>query len=183
MTRPRRAFRISVIELGPKVRDLDIPSTSKPAAPTSWSAKAYLEKGNKQQAAAELNQLHARRGPRSRSAQAAGGVLREELAKARGGRGGPRQTELHLPGGDEDLHRKLGELWLAQGKVDGSIREFQAVIAMDPLDRASAEFNLARAYKEASREDDAMEHVIAALEAAPGDRPAQRLLLELSASQ
>ena len=37
-------------------------------------------------------------------------------------------------------------LWLAQGNNAGAVREYQAVVAMKPLDVASAEFDLARAY-------------------------------------
>ena len=47
---------------------------------------------------------------------------------------------------DEDLHRKLGGLWLAQGNNAGAVREYQAVLAMKPLDMASAELDVAKAY-------------------------------------
>jgi len=50
---------------------------------------------------------------------------------------------------------------------------------MHPLDQASAQFNLARAYLAAGQKDNAEEHVLASLEAAPGYRPAQKLLLQL----
>ena len=46
-----------------------------------------------------------------------------------------------------------------------------------PLDKASAQFNLAQAYFAAGQRDKAEEHVLASLEAAPGFRPAQKLLL------
>ncbi len=47
---------------------------------------------------------------------------------------------------NEDLHRQLGDLWLAQNNYAGAIREYAAVVAMHPLDKASAQFNLAQAY-------------------------------------
>ena len=53
---------------------------------------------------------------------------------------------------------------------------------MHPLDAASAQFNLAQAYFAAGQRDKAEEHVLASLEAAPGYRPAQKLLLELQDS-
>jgi tetratricopeptide (TPR) repeat protein len=83
---------------------------------------------------------------------------------------------------DEELHRHLGDLWLAQNNFPGAIREYNAVIAMNPLDKASAQFNAARAYLAAGQKDQAEDHVLASLEAAPGYRPAQKLLLQLKDS-
>jgi tetratricopeptide (TPR) repeat protein len=83
---------------------------------------------------------------------------------------------------DEDLHHRLGELWFAQKNYSGAIREYGAVIAMNPLDKATAQFNLARAYFAAGQKDMAEDHLLASLEAAPGYRPAQKLLLQLKDS-
>jgi tetratricopeptide (TPR) repeat protein len=80
---------------------------------------------------------------------------------------------------DEELHRKLGDLLYGQKHYDGAIREYGAVIASNPVDKAGAEFNLAQAYLAAGQRDKAQESVLAALETAPGYRPAQKLLLEL----
>jgi tetratricopeptide (TPR) repeat protein len=80
---------------------------------------------------------------------------------------------------DEDLHHRLGDLWLHQKNFDGAIREYNAVVAMHTLDAASAQFNLAQAYFAAGRNHDAEEHVLASLESAPGFRPAQKLLLQI----
>ena len=41
---------------------------------------------------------------------------------------------------DEELHRRLGDFWLAQNNVPGAIREYQAVLAMKPLDQAAAHY-------------------------------------------
>ena len=84
---------------------------------------------------------------------------------------------------DEDLHRRLGALWLDQKNYDGAIREDAAVLAMHPLNAASAQFNLARAYFADGQRDKAEEHLLASLEAAPGYRPAQKMLLELEDSK
>jgi tetratricopeptide (TPR) repeat protein len=84
---------------------------------------------------------------------------------------------------DEDLHRRLGDLWFDQNNLSGAIREYQAVVAAKPVDPAAAHFNLAKAYRQASRPQDAREEVLLALEAAPGFRPAQKMLLELSQSE
>jgi tetratricopeptide (TPR) repeat protein len=84
---------------------------------------------------------------------------------------------------DEDLHRRLGDLWFDQNNLSGAIREYQAVVAATPVDPAAAHFNLAKAYRRANRTDDAREELLLALEAAPGFRPAQKMLLELSQSE
>lgn len=83
---------------------------------------------------------------------------------------------------DEDLHRRLGDLLLAQKQYDAAIREYNARLASDPVDRAGAQFSLAQAYFAAGQKDKAQESVLAALETAPGYRPAQKLLLELQRS-
>ncbi len=80
---------------------------------------------------------------------------------------------------DEDLHRWLGDLLFAEKQYDAAIREYNARVASNPVDKAGAEFNLAQAYFAAGQKDKAQESVLAALETAPGYRPAQKLLLEL----
>jgi cellulose synthase operon protein C len=83
---------------------------------------------------------------------------------------------------DEELHHRLGDLLYAQKKYDGAIREYIAVVASNPMDKAGAEFHLAQAYLAAGQKDKAQESVLAALEVAPGYRPAQKMLLELNQS-
>jgi cellulose synthase operon protein C len=53
------------------------------------------------------------------------------------------------------------------------------VIALHPLDVASAQYDLAEAYLGAGQRDKAEDAVLASLEAAPGFRPAQKLLLQI----
>ena len=81
---------------------------------------------------------------------------------------------------DEDLHRRLGDLWLSLGNTAGAIREYQAVLAKLPTDPAASHFNLAKAYRTANRPEAAKDELLLSLEAAPGFRPAQKMLLELS---
>ena len=81
------------------------------------------------------------------------------------------------------MHRHLGELWLAQENYAGAVREYSAVLALNPLDKASAEFDLAQAYFAAGNKDKAEESVLLALETAPGFRPAQKLLLQIKSDE
>jgi len=50
--------------------------------------------------------------------------------------------------------------------------EYGALVALNPLDKAGAHFKLAQAYYASGQKDKAEESVLAALEAAPGYRPA-----------
>jgi tetratricopeptide (TPR) repeat protein len=83
---------------------------------------------------------------------------------------------------DEELHKKLGDLLFAQKDFDTAIREYNAAVASNPVDKAGAEYTLAKAYFAAGQKDKAQDSVLAALEVAPGYRPAQKLLLELNTS-
>ena len=84
---------------------------------------------------------------------------------------------------DEDLHRQLCDLLFDQKDLPNDIRECNAVVDMHPLDQASAQFNAARAYFAAGQQDQAKDHLLASLEAAPDYRPAQKLLLQLEDPQ
>ena len=84
---------------------------------------------------------------------------------------------------DPELHKQLGELWLDQGNTAGAIREFKVLLARNPQDPAQAHYDLARAFNENRQPDAAKDESVAALEIAPGFRPAQKLLLELSGDE
>jgi cellulose synthase operon protein C len=81
---------------------------------------------------------------------------------------------------DEELHRKLGDLYMTLNKPAGAVKEYQAVVAMKPIDQATARYNLARALRSANRIEEAKDQILQSLEAAPGYKPAQHLLLEMS---
>jgi tetratricopeptide (TPR) repeat protein len=80
---------------------------------------------------------------------------------------------------DEELHRHLGELWLKARNYAGAVREYSAVVALNPLDKAGTFYNLAQALFAATRTEEAEQAVLKALEAAPDYRPAQQLLLKI----
>lgn len=101
--------------------------------------------------------------------------------------GRPRDAEAALarllwiyPVKDEDLHRRLAQLRAKLNLWEGAAEEWRAVLASKTVDPASAWYGLALAYRNLQRNGEAREAVLAALEEAPGYRPAQRLLLELS---
>jgi tetratricopeptide (TPR) repeat protein len=79
------------------------------------------------------------------------------------------------------LHQRLADLAAGLQRRDAAVRERLAVVALNPVDRAEAHYQLARALLDAGRRDDARRHVLRALEAAPNFERAQDLLLELRA--
>ena len=81
---------------------------------------------------------------------------------------------------DQDLLTRLGGLELAAGDKADSVREYRAVIAMHPIDPAASHFNLAQALHASGKDDQAKDEVLSSLEAAPGFKPAQKMLLELT---
>jgi tetratricopeptide (TPR) repeat protein len=144
-------------------------------------AKAYSEKGEKAKAIEELQRYEKIGGRTPETLK----LLAKELEDA--GRIAEAADALnrlnYIYPMDETAHRRLGSLWIMQNNPKGAIREFQAVLAKKPMDQAQAHFDLARAYRANHQDKDATDECLASLEAAPGFRPAQKLLLELSNSQ
>jgi len=168
-----------VLKEGEEVRQL-YPDYVYPANPYEFMAQADLAKGNKQAAIAILTDYE-KMGGRNPQALKQLASLEEELGKPADAAATLDRLNYIFPV-DEELHRHLGDLWFAQNNFKGAIREYGAVVAMQPLDKASAQYNLARAYFAAGQKDMAEEHLLASLEAAPSFRPAQKLLLQLKDS-
>jgi tetratricopeptide (TPR) repeat protein len=165
-----------VMREGPTVIKL-YPEYVEDANAYQFLAEAQLKKGDKQGAMTTLAEYE-RRGGESPDALKKLAGLQEELGHAKEAADTLNQLNFIYPE-DEDLHRKLGELWLAQGNKAGAVREFAAVVAMKPLDVASAQYDLAKAYFATGDKAKAEESVLSSLEAAPGFRPAQKMLLEI----
>ena len=165
-----------VLKEGEEVRSL-YPDYIYPANAYEFMADADLAKGDKQAAVAILT-TYEKIGGHNPPALKQLASLEEELGKPADAAATLERLNYVYPV-DEELHHKLGDLWFAQNNYPGAIREYNAVVAMQPLDKASAQFNLARAYFAAGQKDKAEEHILASLESAPSYRPAQKLLLQL----
>ncbi len=144
-------------------------------------ADAQLAKGDKQGAMVTLTEYQ-KMGGQSPETLSQLASLQEELGHAKEAAATLDRINYIYPE-SEGLHRHLGELWLAQGNYAGAVREYTAVLALKPLDKASAEFELAQAYFAAGEKDKAEESVLLALETAPGFRPAQKLLLQIKSAE
>ena len=168
-----------VVKRGEEVRAM-YPDYVEGANAYQFISEAHVAKGDKKAAAVVLTEYE-KIGGRSPEAL-------KELASLEQEAGDPKEAAATLDRinyiypMDEDVHRRLCDLWYEQKNKDGDIRECNAVLALHPLDQASAQFNAARAYVAAGQQDKARDHLLASLEAAPGYRPAQKLLLQLEDS-
>ncbi len=167
------------IRTGLAIRDL-YPDYVEHANVYEFLSDAYLAKNDKLAAMAQLEH-YSQIGGRSPEALKKLATLLVEDGRPRDAAKVLNRLNFIAPI-DPELHQRLGDLWLAQGDLDGAVREFRAVIAEKPLDQAGSHFNLARAYKALQKAGDARDELLLALEAAPNFRPAQKMLLELSAT-
>lgn len=169
-----------VISEGTRIRDL-YPDYVEAASVYEFLADAYMAKGEKDKQMAELAR-YSKIGGRNP-------VTLKQLAQLQSDAGQKKEAAATLERinliypKDEDLHKRLGALYLALNNPAAAVREFQAVVAMPPIDAAGAHYELARALKLANRTEEAKDEVLSALEAAPGFKPAQKLLLELNVKQ
>ena len=166
-----------MIREGAAIRDF-YPDYVEPGSVYEVLADAYAAKGAKAQARQQLER-YSEVGGRSSLLIKRLATLQEEAGDTKKAAATLDRLNYIYPE-DQELHRRLGNLLLAQNNVSGAIREYQAVLALKPLDRAAAHFQLANAYRMAKRIDEARDQVLLSLEAAPGYKPAQKLLLEIS---
>jgi tetratricopeptide (TPR) repeat protein len=167
----------SMIRDGSSIRDT-YPDYVEAGNVYQFLADGYLAKGDKKAAIAELER-YAKVGGRSPDTLKQLATLLEEAGNRKEAADVLDRLNYINPI-DEDLHRRLGDLWLNLGDTAGAIREYRAVLAKAPTDLATSHFNLAKAYRTANRPDAAKDELLLSLEAAPGFRPAQKMLLELS---
>jgi len=81
---------------------------------------------------------------------------------------------------DAEVRTAYGRVLMTQDKPEAATREFKAVVAMNPVDQASAYTDLAESYFKSGKRADARRQTLAALEVAPSYERAQDLLLKLS---
>ena len=144
-------------------------------------AKAYLETNNKPAAMAELERYVKIGGRNPETIKKLAKMLVEAGRKKDAADVLARLNYIYPL--DNEAHQLLGSFWLEQGNASGAMREFRAVVAHNPIDPAEAHYDLARALNSNHQPDQAKDELFTALEAAPGYRPAQKLLLELTAGK
>jgi tetratricopeptide (TPR) repeat protein len=169
-----------VISEGVRIRDL-YPDYVDAASVYEFLADAYEAKGEKDKEMAELAR-YSKIGGRNPSTLKQLAKLQADAGQKQEAAATLERLNLIYPK-DEELHKRLGALYVDLNNPTAAVREFQALVAMPPQDPAGAHYELARALKLANRTEEAKDEVLSALEAAPNFKPAQRLLLELNVKQ
>lgn len=175
LTKAREKDWAGVIADGAEVRDL-YPDYVESGSPYVLLARAYDETGERDKAIEQLEDYFRRGGRQPAQLK----KLAEWLHEA-----GRRKDAIELLEEllwvwpmDEELHRDLGDWMLSEGREKEALREFQALLASGPIDKAGAHYRLAETYHKLDDSRRMRRHLLQALEAAPGYKPAQKLLLE-----
>jgi len=139
--------------------------------------QAYIGKNDKAAAIRELESYRDHGGTKV--------ATLKQLAKLEQEAGNAKQAQLtlrklnYIYPQDEEIHQRLGGLLLG-GDPNNAVREYRAVLALQPGDKAESHYDLAKALQAAHQTSEAKDQVVLALEAAPSFKPAQQLLLQLS---
>ena len=145
--------------------------------PTWHLAQIYLKRGDTRRAAEELKQVVAS----NEANYAAQMALADALQKLGDNKGAAASlaAALYINPFELPVHQRLAELAKATGDVRMVVRERRAVVALAPVDRPEALYQLAVAYREAGDTAAARHTVLRALEDAPNFEKAQTLLLTI----
>jgi tetratricopeptide (TPR) repeat protein len=146
-------------------------------SPTWYLAQIYLKRGDTKHAAEELKQLVAA----NEANYAAQLALADALQKLEDTKGAASAlaSALYINPFELPVHQRLAELAKASGDTKMVVRERRAVVALGPVDRPEALYQLALAYREAGDSAAARHAVLRALEDAPNFEKAQTLLLAI----
>jgi tetratricopeptide (TPR) repeat protein len=148
-------------------------------SPYWFLAQIYLDRGEREKAASELEALTA--------INERNYAARQELADVYQALGDSTsavaslEEALYINPMAVGLHLRLAELYAGLERWPQAIREREAVLATNPVDRAEAQYQLARAYFDSGDLDNARSAVLDALESAPNFQQAQELLLAIHA--
>ena len=168
-----------VIANGPAVRDL-YPEFVEPNSAYELMAEAYTAKGNDHGAADELLRYSHAGGRNPKTLEELAALLSKQGRIKESAQVLERLT--YIAPLDEKLHVMLGERDLALNNAQEAIREYRALVLGKTQDPAAAHYGLARALREAHQDQQAKDELLEALEAAPGFKPAQKMLLEMTDS-
>ncbi|HKN67162.1 MAG TPA: tetratricopeptide repeat protein [Gemmatimonadaceae bacterium] len=146
-------------------------------SPTSFLAQIYTKKGDTPHAVEQLKRLTASN-ETNYGAQLA---LADALQKQGDAKGAAAAlaAALYINPFELPVHQRLAELAKASGDAQMVVRERRAVVALAPVDRPEALYQLAVAYRDAGDMKAARHTVLRALEDAPNFEKAQTLLLAI----
>jgi tetratricopeptide (TPR) repeat protein len=178
MTDARRLVDAGQLDAAIKV--LEIAQTAFPQyggddSPTWYLAEIYTKRGDTQRAAVELKRLVASNEANYPAHIALADAL-QKLGDAKGA-AAALAAALYINPFELPVHQRLAELAKATGDTRMAVRERRAVVALAPVDRPEALYQLAVAYRDAGDTAAARRAVLRALEDAPNFEKAQELLL------
>ncbi len=140
-------------------------------------AQIHKARGNTRAAANELIALTERNEDAYTANVELAGML-EQLGDTAGA-AAALERAMYISPYDAALHVRLANHYARLGDKAKVVRERAAVVALNPVDRAEALYQLALAYYEAGEPQAARREVLRALEDAPNFEKAQELLLKL----
>jgi cellulose synthase operon protein C len=146
-------------------------------SPYALLAAIYTEKGDLVKAAAELQQLTALNETNYEANLQLADILIQQGNHA--GAAAALDRAVYIYPMQPPLHLKLADLFKKTNALPKVVRERQALVALNPVDRAEAYYQLALAHYEAGNTAAARREVVRALEEAPNFEKAQELLLKL----
>jgi len=153
------------------------PDYAGPDSPHAWLARILRAQGDTAGAVAELARLNAL------SESNYGALLEEAELEESLGRLDEAARALEKANQvfpyEIDVHERLARIAQHDGDPELAVLERGAVVALDPIDRADALYQLALAQRDAGDPAAARSSVLAALEVAPNFEAALELLLEL----
>ena len=145
--------------------------------PSWYLAQVYEKKGDIRRAAAELRQFVSLN-ETNYQAHVTLAALLQQLGDPKGA-ADALEGAMFINPFEPPMHQRLAELYRAAGDPKKVVRERRALVALAPVDRAEALYQLAVAYREAGDSSAARKTVLRALEDAPNFEKAQTLLLTI----
>jgi tetratricopeptide (TPR) repeat protein len=162
-----------------EARDL-FPENPDPVGPNRVLAEIYTEQGNNA-AAEEALVAHLGNTAEDYGAHVQLADLREERGDLQGAADALGRAILVYPF-EIPIHERLAGLYETVGDAEGEVRERRVVLALQPVDRAGAFYELAEAQLRAGDREGARSSALSALEVAPRVPEAQDLLLRIMQS-
>jgi tetratricopeptide (TPR) repeat protein len=156
-----------------------VPTATGADSPHAQLAEIANERKDRPRAIAELTALVAADFNNVEAARELAGLLRQEKVSDPARLNPVYQRITAIDPFDGEAHAMLGRLAMQRDDAEMASREFRAVVALAPVDRALALTDLAESYYKGGKRADAKKQVLAALEVAPTYERAQDLLLKI----
>ena len=154
------------------------PTTSSTAAPTSCWRTPTWPRATKPRRIARAGAVLARSAAAIPRPEETRRRLQEEAGRPKEAAKDAGAAQLYLSDGRRSCTACWGPLYGDRQSAEGAIREYSGRCRTRSRSiQPQSHFNLARALRSANRTDEAKEQLLLALEAAPGFKPAQKMLL------